>query len=168
MTDDFRAPVRADGDGFVFDIPESSATVILSLVDDLEELIREGSDVGEVAPALERLFPPASDGDAAANAEYQNLMRDELLQSKAAAFTMVRNALGTPGTVISAGEMHGTMQAINSLRLVLGTIIDVSDEADDDAIDPAFDDSAEYHLYGFLSYLLEWCVDALSGDLGET
>ena len=54
-------------------------------------------------------------------------------------------------------------QALNSVRLVLGTMLDVSEDHDPD--DVADDDPmvGEYHLYGFLSWLLEWTVRSLSG-----
>ncbi len=55
------------------------------------------------------------------------------------------------------------MQSINSIRLVLGTLLDVSDDPDDEVVSE-HDDTAEYQLYGYLSWLLEWTVRAFSGD----
>jgi Domain of unknown function (DUF2017) len=55
------------------------------------------------------------------------------------------------------------MQSINAIRLVLGTMlgIDVEDDDGDDANRAA---TPEYHLYDFLSWLLEWTVRALSPE----
>ena len=52
------------------------------------------------------------------------------------------------------------MQSINAIRLVLGTLLGITD---DDSADEA-DDAAtpEHQLYDFLSWLLEWTVHALS------
>ncbi len=55
------------------------------------------------------------------------------------------------------------MQSINSIRLVLGVMLDVSDDPDVDEVAEGQEDSPEYALYSYLSWLLEWCVRALSG-----
>ena len=51
------------------------------------------------------------------------------------------------------------MQAVNSVRLVLGTLLDVTE---DDDVDPPDElvDTAEYHLYGYLSWVLDSSVRA--------
>jgi hypothetical protein len=54
------------------------------------------------------------------------------------------------------------MQSINSIRLVLGTMLGVSDDPDEDEVTPGLEGSAEYHLYAYLSWLLEHTVQALS------
>jgi hypothetical protein len=56
------------------------------------------------------------------------------------------------------------MIVLNSLRLVLGTLLDAdeSDRVEDiDADDPLF---GQAQLYGYLGWLLEWTVAALSGE----
>jgi hypothetical protein len=55
------------------------------------------------------------------------------------------------------------MQSINSIRLVLGVMLEVTDDPDVDEVAEGYEDSPEYALYGYLSWLLEWCVRALSG-----
>jgi hypothetical protein len=55
------------------------------------------------------------------------------------------------------------MQSVNSVRLVLGTMLEVSDEPDADEVRPGLEQSPEYALYSYLSWLLEHCVRALSG-----
>ena len=56
------------------------------------------------------------------------------------------------------------MQAVNSIRLILGTVLDVTE---DDELDPPdeLSESAEYQLYGYLSWVLDSSVRAMSGDL---
>jgi hypothetical protein len=54
------------------------------------------------------------------------------------------------------------MMVLNSLRLVLGTLLGVSEDEDTDDIeddDPTF---GQAQLYGYLGWLLEWTVDTLS------
>ena len=54
------------------------------------------------------------------------------------------------------------MQSINTIRLVLGTMLGITDDESADAADTA--DTPEHHLYDFLSWLLEWTVRSLSAD----
>ena len=59
-------------------------------------------------------------------------------------------------------EMHAFIRAVNSVRLVLGTVLDVGE--DEDEIAPDLLESPEYGLYGYLSYVLDSSVRALSGE----
>jgi hypothetical protein len=52
------------------------------------------------------------------------------------------------------------MQAVNSLRLVLGTILDVGEDHDPFALDPSDPESRPHVLYGYLGVLLEEIVQA--------
>lgn len=118
---------------------------------------------GEVAILLRRLFPVVHPDDDELEAEYQRLMRDELVQSKLAAFDVVEDTLGddgAPGEVDEAG-LVAFMQSLNSIRLVLGTMLGVSDEPDGREVAVEHEDSPEYALYAYLSYLLEHSVQAL-------
>jgi hypothetical protein len=54
------------------------------------------------------------------------------------------------------------MQSINAIRLVLGTMLGITD--DDAADDADRGDTPEHHLYDFLSWMLEWTVRSLSPD----
>ena len=54
------------------------------------------------------------------------------------------------------------MQSLNAVRLVLGTMLGITD---DDSAEVADDGtSSEHQLYTFLSWLLEWTVQALSPE----
>jgi hypothetical protein len=52
------------------------------------------------------------------------------------------------------------MQSLNAVRLVLGTMLDITD--DETAEQADMDDSHEFQLYGYLGWLLEWTVQSLS------
>lgn len=162
----FRAPIRRSGDGFVVDVSEEEASLVRRLLDELRELLSDAGHGDADAPAtdrpgaelLARLFPVAHPDDDAAEAEYQRLMREELVASKLAAFDVVDVTLAADGHLDEAG-LIAFMQSINSLRLVLGTMLGVTDDADAE-VEPEREDSAEYHLYSYLSWLLEWSVRA--------
>ena len=56
------------------------------------------------------------------------------------------------------------MRAVNSVRLVLGTILEVTEDDDLDA-PPELVDSPEYQLYAYLSFVLDAAVRAMSHGL---
>ncbi len=95
--------------------------------------------------------------------EYQRLMRDELITSRSAGIDTVVQVLGRPGrkVPVDEAEMLAFVRAVNSVRLVLGTILDVTEDDDLEA-PPELVESPEYHLYGYLSYVLDACVRAMS------
>ena len=154
----FIPPIERVRNGFVFNIGEDERQLVARLLNELSQLLMgESGD-----PRLIRIFPPAYHlaDDAEADAEYQRLMREDLVASRLSSITTVNAALQEPGPV---GEetMIAFIQAINGLRLVLGTMLDVDEDDDPDAIDDDDPLVGEHHLYNFLSWLLDWAVRAL-------
>ena len=158
MTPMPRPPVERTADGFVLHLDDGERSLLSRLLGDLRGLIGSEAD----NPALRRLFPVAYhlDADADADAEYQRLMRDELVSSRLAAMTAVEEAL-TAGR-FQAGDATAFIQSVNSLRLVLGTLLDVDEEHEIDDVDGDDPQAPEHHLYAFLSWLLDWTVRAMS------
>ena len=60
---------------------------------------------------------------------------------------------------MTAEQLGSFMQAVNGVRLVLGTILEVSE---DDDVDDLEEHAPEYQLYGYLSWLLDSAVVAAS------
>jgi hypothetical protein len=73
----------------------------------------------------------------------------------------VESAL-TAGEPMDEGTVQAFMQALNGVRLVLGTLLDVGEEHDQTAMRDDHPMAGEHHLYSFLSYLLESTVLAVS------
>jgi Domain of unknown function (DUF2017) len=155
----FIPPIERVRDGFAFNIGEDEKQLVARLLTELSQLLMGESD----DPRLIRIFPPAYHlaDDADADAEYQRLMREDLVASRLSGITTVNEALQAPGLV---GEevMIAFIQAINGLRLVLGTMLDVVEDHDPDEVDDDDPLVGEHHLYNFLSWLLDWAVRALS------
>jgi hypothetical protein len=154
----FIPPIERVRTGFVFNIGNDERQLVARLLTELSQLLMgESGD-----PRLIRIFPPAYHlaDDAEADAEYQRLMREDLVASRLAGITTVNAALQEPGPV---GEetMIAFIQAINGLRLVLGTMLDVVEDHDPDEVDDDDPLVGEHHLYNFLSWLLDWAVRAL-------
>jgi hypothetical protein len=134
--------------------------LILRLLSEMKDLLT--SEPNErTAPLLHRLFPPAFRDDEEKEAEYQRLMREELVASRVAAVDSVSLLLMEDGRTLSKGETMAFMQSVNAIRLVLGTMLDITD--DESAEEADMNDSHEYGLYGYLGWVLEWTVQALSG-----
>ncbi len=151
-------PVESLGDGaFRINLSEDERETMLRFVDQLEEVLTaEHTD-----PRLRRLFPTAYHENPDLDAEYQGYMRDELSQSRASSIATVREILGSENP-IAESQLYAFMMVLNSLRLVLGTLLGVSEDEDTDDIeedDPSF---GQAQLYGYLGWLLEWTVDTLS------
>lgn len=159
----FRGPVRRRNDGFVVDLGADESALVTRLTGELRSLLTDPEPSHEAKTLLARLFPVAYPDDEEMEAEYQRLMRDELVQSKLASFDIIDAAV-TDDEPIDEGRLIAVMQSINSIRLVLGAMLDVSDDPDTDEVAEGEEDSPEYELYGYLSWLLEWCVKALTGS----
>ncbi len=150
--------VTRSGSGFVLHLGKDERAVVARLLEDLRAM---QTDPG-AADAVTRLFPVVHPGDPEQEAEYQRLMREELIQSRTEGITTAVEVLTRPGRKVGLdeAEMLAFVRAVNSVRLVLGTILDVTEDDDLNAA-PELVDTPEYQLYGYLSYLLDACVRAL-------
>jgi hypothetical protein len=146
--------VRRERDGsFRVNLADHERELLGGLIQQLRELL-----VAEETDGLERLFPPAHANDEARNAEYRALVHDELLERKLAAIDVVEASI--EATELDESQLTAWMGAINDLRLVLGTRLDVSEEMD--VVDPDDPRAAGYAVYGYLSQLLGSIVQALA------
>jgi len=137
-------------------LPESEIDLLRHLLPQLRELLTQGSD-----ERVRRLFPTAYVDDVEAQAEFDRLMRDDLVASRLAAITAVEESLGTEE--ITDDQLEAWMSSVNSVRLVLGTMLDASEELDLDKVAEDDPDIEGYVLYGYLGYLLDEMVTVALG-----
>ncbi len=130
---------------------------VLSLAEQLDEV--QTSD----RPETRRLFPTAYHDDPERDAGYQVFARDELIEKRREAVAIIRNTV--EAETLTADELGTWMGVLNDLRLVLGTMLDVSE--DDDEITPDTPDAEARLLYGFLGELVHHMVEALTTALPE-
>ncbi len=155
----FTPPVRAVDGGFELTLDREERALLARLLDELSALLT--SDADEHRPLLAKLFPPAYPDDEEKDAEYQRLMREELVASRLAAIGVMLEALrADDGEILDEPATIAFLQSLNAVRLVLGTMLDITDDEEADVADDG--ESAEHQLYTFLSWLLEWTVQALS------
>ena len=111
-------------------------------------------------PALARLFPDGYSDDEHASAGFRRFTEQDLRAQKLAALTTVRDSLNgwTGKSSITAQQAQDWLKAINDLRLVLGTRLEITDEVEMD-----FEaDEPGIHLYNYLTYLQGTLIDALT------
>ena len=90
-------------------------------------------------------------------------MREELLEGKLAALEVVEETAGADH--LTGEQLEGWLGALESLRLFLGTQLDVSEETYAVELDPDDPSAPALALYGYLSWLQEQAVEALSAGL---
>ena len=130
-----------------------------ALLRDLAPQLRVMLDSDLDDPSLRRLFPTAYPDDPERDREYRQLVGDELRERRRAALDTLLATVDA--TNLDEEQLTAWMGAINDLRLVLGTRLDVSEDMDP-VPDPADPDAPMLVLYGYLGYLLETIVDALA------
>ena len=147
--------------GYVVNLEREEIDLVIRLVAELRALML--ADDPSAAAIMRRLFPPAYHlaDDAKADAEYQRLMREDLVASRLAAMQQVDDTLNSKEP-LTEEAMHGLLQSLNAVRLVLGTLLDVSESHDPEEVGDDDPMVGEHHLYQFLSYLLEVAVQAVS------
>jgi hypothetical protein len=149
-------------------MPDGSVTLRLSaperdllrgLPGQLRALLETGSD----DPTLRRLFPPAYADDEQAEAEYRGLMQADLLEKHREALTVLERTADRER--LDAAEADAWLVALNDLRLVLGTRLDVTEDMYESEIDP---EDAELGVYLYLTWLEEQLVEAAAEGLPPT
>jgi Domain of unknown function (DUF2017) len=148
---------RTRGGDIRLRLPRDERALLRSLPAQLRRLLVEAPD----DPSLERLFPPAYD-DAGDEAEYRRLMGDELLEGRRRALRVIEDTLDQDR--LTKEQAEAWLTALNDLRLVLGTRLDVSEDMLLERLRPDDPNAVEISLYAYLSWLQEQLVDALAHD----
>lgn len=158
---------RIDG-GFRLTIDDHSREVIVHLFSELRhevEAVKQHSH-SSLAPHMKRLFPAAYHDDEQRNEEYRRLTHGDLADSHLAAIDDAV-ALLAKDRVFAIGDLERFVRAINAMRLVLGTLLDVSENEHDDD-DPTEDADAgddptvmQRQVYDYLGWLLHSSLDEL-------
>lgn len=158
-----RGPVHREPDGtFVVTLDDTTREALLGFLDELEGLLTSSPD----DQRLTRLHPGAYPLDNEKNEEWSGYMRPELDASRAAAIETARHVLSTHDP-LDESQVMAFMRVLNSLRLVLGTLLGIeSDETEPPEESPESDNhlAAQWSLYEFCGWLLEWTVGALAGE----
>lgn len=137
-------------------LPIEERDLLRSLPGQLRELL--GTD----DPSLHRLFPPAYSDDAEHEHEdeYRRLMGDELEEHHRQALTVMEETIDAER--LDEEQLVGWLGALNQLRLVLGTRLDVTEDMYEHELDPSDSRAPAFALYSYLGWLQEQAVSALA------
>jgi hypothetical protein len=139
--------------------------VLRGLPDQLRTVLAQGQE----EPVNQRLFPPAylDVADAERNAEYQDLMHDDLVKAKLANLDLVTDSLDRGTTSVrrwtvelTDDEAAAWLGVLNDLRLALGVRLDITEDFDGD-VDDTDPRAPALRLLSYLGWLEEQLLDAL-------
>jgi len=158
--DDHRIERMQEGD-FRLRLPRAERELLRRLPAELRELLA----AAPADPNLRRLFPPAYEDDAD-ETEYRRLMHADLVEGRRQALRVLQETVDNDR--LSLDEAQAWLTALNDLRLVLGTRLEVSEETLLSGLDPREPHARELALYAYLSGLQEELVAAFGGGSAGT
>jgi hypothetical protein len=135
-------------------LPEAEREILRALPEQFRDLL-ETTD-----PAVRRLFPPAYEDDPERNAEYEQLVRGDLLAGKLKSLEIMEATIDARR--ITEDQLLAWLGALNDLRLTLGTRLDVTEELDPERIPDTHPQAQLYALYFYLGWLEEQVVEELA------
>jgi Domain of unknown function (DUF2017) len=150
-------PFRRVDEGFDVALDGEQRSALAHLADEFHELL--ASETPSSDASLQRLFPPAHPDDLLENLEFERRAGAGLLDGKLAAHETLRRT--TRSDRLTEEEILAWMTAINDMRLVIGTRIDVQEDSDPDEFADDPEREASFQLYVYLTWLLEMIVEAL-------
>jgi len=143
---------RIGDDAFRVNLRQDERDLLRSLVPQLRSLI-DGRD-----PVAWRLFPNAYQDDLEKAAQYEDMVGNDLKRKRLRALATLEGTVDE--TTLTEAQLLAWMGAINDLRLVLGTRLDVDEESEyEDFADEI--DRALFAAYMVLGWLMENIVAAL-------
>jgi hypothetical protein len=139
---------------YVLRLDERERELIRQLLGELRDLLALSPD----DPRVRRLYPAAYADNDEREDEYRRLTREELQNGRLASIDEVARTIDEP--MLSPEQLTAWMQSINTLRLILGTMLDISDDDQELAFDPNDPNARTIALYGYLGGLLDEIVTA--------
>jgi hypothetical protein len=156
-----RPLVRARSGRFRLRLSAGEREAILGFVRQLRSLLLAEDPSSDEAVA--RLFPAARPDDVIENLEWERTHAPWLLSDKLDALDVMERTI--THDELTEDELLAWLSSLNSLRLVLGTRLDIRE--DSRAGDFAGDETAAglFELYGYLTWLEDSIVEVLAGAL---
>jgi hypothetical protein len=142
---------RAPDGGVRLELDAEERALLAGIGEELRALLEE--QPGD--PSLRRLYPRAHEDDQLEQ-EFSELTRSQLTAGRERAIETLEQTAGNE--LLSAEEADAWLRALNDLRLVLGTRLDVTEDYDWDALDSSTPRAPELALYAYLSWLQEQLV----------
>lgn len=145
---------------FAVNLGADERAVIRAVCEDLTSVL----DDGAANPALRRLFPSAHATDPEVDRHYPEMVHGDLLGSRREALAAV--AASADESELDRATLEQWMVGLNAVRLVLGTVLDVSEDGYPD-LDPDDPMLTTWAVYEFLGSVVDAAVSSLSDTLGD-
>lgn len=143
-----RVVLRRRDDDYELDLGPVERQVLTNLCGEL----RAALESGDANPSLRRLFPPAYADDPDHQKAYESLVGDELVKSRLDALATVERSCESG--VVRREELDAWLTALNAMRLVIGTQLDVNENHETFDLDERDPDFHAHVVYDFLTGLL--------------
>ncbi len=154
-----RPPIQRTREGdFRLRLSAEEQELLRSLPNELLRLLDADPD----DPSLRRLRPSTYEDDPEAEAEFRQLMDDELGEERREALRVVAETSSRDR--LTAEELDAWLRALTDLRLALGTRLEVTEETYAAPVDPNDPDAHALHVFAYLSWLQEHAVEAALDD----
>jgi hypothetical protein len=151
----------ARGGAVAVRLPDDAREMLRSLVSSFRRLLTEQTPSSD--PSLQRLFPPAYPDDPLQNFDYEREAGSGLLDGRLEALDVVERTVEAKR--LSAEQAMSWMRALNDMRLVFGSRLDVTEETEPGDFEDA-DEARTFDLYQLLGWLLEHLIQALGEPEG--
>jgi len=150
-------PVRRTRKGdFELHLGDAERDLLRSLAPHVKDLIGRGD------PDASRLFPDPHPDDAEAGREYRRLVGDQLSTAHLAALATMEATVDAER--LGEEELLAWMRALNEVRLVLGTRLDISEEGDERPVDDDDPRVGAFAAYDYITWLQGEAIDALGSS----
>ena len=155
-----RKPVRRIGDRYHIELSGPEQALLVGLCRQVTELVATGD------PAVRRLFPTAFPDDPDRQREYADLTRAYLDEHHRRSLAILATTAGE--REVGDDEIAAWLTAINDIRLVLGTRLDVTDGPDAGKRRASDDPHAPLDAaYNYLGWLQAHVIDAVAAGLPD-
>ncbi|MGH2681537.1 MAG: DUF2017 family protein [Actinomycetota bacterium] len=148
---------RRERDRFAVHLSKGVRGLLVELCQQSRALL-QGEDPSS-DPAVARLFPPAYQDDPLRNLEFETTLGGGPRTGKLEALDTVEGTVHASS--LSEDELLAWIGVVNDLRLVLGTRIDITEEATDEDFPRADPRHDTYRVYQFLGWLLQEMLEAM-------
>lgn len=154
-----RRPFQSKGsDRFIINLGQRERQVLRAVCEDLLGAL----DEPEAQPLLRRVYPVAHVDDAAIDSAYQEMVHSDLVASRRAALERV--VATVDDDELDRETLDTWMIGLNTVRLVLGTRLDVG-EGPPPELEPDDPDLVARAVYEFLGGIVETIVRSLTSTL---
>ncbi len=143
------------GDQIEIHLNREERSLTKQLAQHLRALLEQDSH-----PHLRRLYPTAYPDNTKRDAEYINLVHNDLRETRLKAVNTVETT--SENNILQPDELDHWITVISSLRLIIGTQLDVSET---EQVDPERPNSMEYSIFLWLGLFLENAVEVSSSFL---